>query len=841
MNARIFVTILVGIGSSLLCDGISILAQGSKADYERALTIEQRTEPLFFPRIVKPHWATNQSAFWYEVTVGRNVREWWRVDADKGTRQQLFRSDRLANALARTIGRNVQTNALALEGVDFDWAIDRVRFRSHGRGWIYSDADGNLAEDKNPELSSAKPLPPAGNLRTHRTGDRTTLTFINHRREIGEIYWIDTEGHPKSYGTVAAGGEKTLSTYAGHVWRVKGAGGTVWGNFEAGSTFERAVLEEEAASTLEPPPAPTNGLRGHPSPDGQWALEIVNNNVRLWKMGVDTAETLTTDGTTDDTYTDSVEWAPDSRHAAFLRVCRAQTHEVYWVESSPSDRLEPKLHHQDYLKPGDRVAVPRPYLLDVESRRIVGVATNLCANPYELGELRWAPDSSRFTFEYNQRGHQIYRVLAVNADTASVSTVIEEASPTFIDYSGKHYLHWNVQDGTALWMSERDGWNHLWRYETTTGKVLNQVTRGAWVVRQVLEVDPEAQQILFYAGGVRAGEDPYYQHLCRVQLDGTGFVQLTQGDGTHEVEFSPDHRYFLDRWSRTDQAPITELRRTADGTLVVELERANSQELEAAGWTVPERLVAKGRDGKTDIFGILIKPSNFSPEKRYPVVEEVYAGPQDAYVPKAFGRETRLHAMAELGFIVVQIDGMGTSGRSKAFHDICWKNLADAGFPDRIAWIQSVAATRPWMDLSRVGIYGGSAGGQNAMRALIDHADFYRVAVADCGCHDNRMDKIWWNEQWMGWPIGPEYEACSNAVQAHRMQGKLLLMVGELDTNVDPASTMQVVNALEKADRDFELVVITGGGHGSAETPYGSRRRSDFLVRNLWGREPRWE
>ena len=841
MNTRFFVAILIGLGTGLLCGPISIRAQGSKADYERARTMDQRSEPLFFPRIVKPHWATNESSFWYEVTVGQNLREWWRVDAEKGTRQLMFRPEQLARALAQALGLAIQTNSMGLEGVEFEWATHRVRFRSHGRGWIYSDADGSLAEDKNPETSSARAFPPSAHPHTHRTGDRSTLTFVNHRREAGEIFWVDTEGHSKSYGTVAAGEEKSLSTYAGHVWQVQGEGGLIWGYFEAGSTSERAVLEEESAGAIPSLSTRPDGLPGHPSPDGRWAIEIVNHNVRLWKNGVQAPETLTTDGNADDRYTDSVEWAPDSRHAAFLRVRPAQEHEVYWVESSPTDRLEPRLHHQDYLKPGDRVAVPRPYLLDVESRRVVGIATNLCSNPYELGELRWAPDSSRFTFEYNQRGHQVYRVLAVNAETSAVSTIIEETNPTFIDYSGKHYLYWNDRDQTAIWMSERDGWNHLWRFDTTKGAVLNQVTRGRWVVRQVVEVDPVAQQVLFYAGGVRAGEDPYHQNLCRVQLDGTGFVQLTDGDGTHQVEFSPDHRFFLDRWSRVDQAPITELRRTADGIRVLDLERADSRELEAAGWTAPERLVAKGRDGQTDIFGILIKPSNFSPQNRYPVVEEVYAGPQDAYVPKAFGRETRLHAMAELGFIVVQVDGMGTSGRSKAFHDVCWKNLADAGFADRIAWIRSAATNRPWMDLSRVGIYGGSAGGQNAMRALIDHPDFYRVAVADCGCHDNRMDKIWWNEQWMGWPVGPEYAVCSNAAQAHRLQGKLLLMVGELDTNVDPASTLQVVNALEKADRDFELVVVTGSGHGSAETPYGNRRRMDFLVRNLWGREPRWE
>jgi dipeptidyl aminopeptidase/acylaminoacyl peptidase len=288
-----------------------------------------------------------------------------------------------------------------------------------------------------------------------------------------------------------------------------------------------------------------------------------------------------------------------------------------------------------------------------------------------------------------------------------------------------------------------------------------------------------------------------------------------------------------------DLPPVTELRRSEDGRLVVELERADWSALLSAGWTVPERLVAKGRDGETDIYGLLIKPSNFDPARRYPVIEEIYAGPHGAHVPKEFNRLMRQHALAELGSIVVQMDGMGTNHRGKKFHDVCWKNLADAGFPDRIAWLQAAARTRAWMDLSRVGIYGGSAGGQNALRGLLDHGDFYHVGVADCGCHDNRMDKIWWNEAWLGWPVDEGYVRSSNVADAHKLEGKLLLIVGELDTNVDPASTMQVADALIKADKDFELLVMTSTNHGAAETPYASRRRMDFFVRHLLGVEPR--
>ena len=326
-----------------------------------------------------------------------------------------------------------------------------------------------------------------------------------------------------------------------------------------------------------------------------------------------------------------------------------------------------------------------------------------------------------------------------------------------------------------------------------------------------------------------------------MNFDGTGLVILTAGNGNHTVQWSPDRQYVVDTWSRVDAAPVTELRRTSDGTRVCELEHADLTLLRRTGWRAPEPFVAKGRDGTTDIYGAIFRPTYFDPHHRYPVIENIYAGPQDSYVPKSFRAYFSEQSLAELGFIVVKIDGMGTANRSKAFHDVCWKNLADAGYADRIAWIRAAAQRFPGFDLTRVGIYGGSAGGQNAVRALLDHGDFYRAAVADCGCHDNRMDKIWWNELWMGWPVDDSYRRSSNVEDAHRLSGHLLLVVGELDRNVDPASTMQVVNALVRADKDFELLVVPGAGHGSAESPYGQRRRMDFLVRHLLGVEPRHE
>jgi dipeptidyl aminopeptidase/acylaminoacyl peptidase len=475
-------------------------------------------------------------------------------------------------------------------------------------------------------------------------------------------------------------------------------------------------------------------------------------------------------------------------------------------------------------------------LIDVAAKTAMIIPNDLFSNAFTPdGDLaiRWSSRGDEFYFNYNQRGHQLYRILAVNATNGAVRSVVEERSKTFIDYETKTWRDWLDDSGELLWMSERDGWTHLYLYDAATGTVKNQVTHGDWVVRDVLKVDETKRQVWFLASGVRPGEDPYHHQLCRVNFDGSGFIQLTQGDGDNSVEFSPDGKYFIARWSRVDQPTVTELRRSDDGKLICELERGDDTQLLKTGWSVPERFVAKGRDGQTDIYGVIIKPTNFDPHKKYPVVEQVYAGPQDSFAPERFGRYPMQHEIAGLGFIVVQSDGMGTDNRGKKFHDVCWKDLKDAGFPDRIAWIKAAAGTRPWMDLSRVGIYGTSAGGQSAMRALLDYNDFYQVAVADCGCHDNRIDKLWWNEQWMGWPVDDSYARSSNVDDACKLKGKLLLMVGELDHNVDPASTMQVVNALEKADKEFQMLVVTGSDHGVVSTPYGKQRLEEFLVQNL--------
>lgn len=584
------------------------------------------------------------------------------------------------------------------------------------------------------------------------------------------------------------------------------------------------------------PPVPRD--RPQVAPDGKREISVRNYNLFVRVVGAKEWSALSTDGSEGDAYAlTSIVWSPDSRRVAAYRIKPGYKREVHYVESSPEDQLQPKYSTRLYNKPGDVLDHESPVVFDVDSKSMVVVNDSLFPNAYEVSPLKWHRDSRSLTFEYNQRGHQVYRVIEIDAATGSTRAVIDERMPTFFEYSAKKFRV-DIDDGREIvWMSERDGWNHLYLYDGLTGKVKNQITKGDWVVRAVERVDTLARQITFAANGMYAGKDPYFVHYYRINFDGSGLVALTDADATHSVSFSPDNAYYVDTYSRVDLPPVSQLRRTSDHSLVSEIEHADASALLATGWRPPEVFTSLGRDGKSEIWGVIIRPMRFDAKKRYAVIENIYAGPHGSFVPKTFSNQVAMQAMAELGFIVVQIDGMGTSNRSKYFHDVAWKNLKDAGFPDRILWHKAVAAKYRWYDISRVGIYGTSAGGQSAMAALLFHGDFYKAAASSAGCHDNRMDKIWWNEQWMGWPIGPEYAASSNVDNAWRLQGKLLLLVGEMDRNVDPSSTFQVVNALIKANKSFDLLVIPGADHTSGG-PYGDKKRYDFFVHNLQGGEP---
>jgi dipeptidyl aminopeptidase/acylaminoacyl peptidase len=785
----------------------SMRAQGTLEDYRRAAAVTQRLSGLTVNVAQIPTWI-DTSRFWYRKSV-KGGNEFVLVDAASGAKRPPFDHARLATALSTVTGGNYTAVTLPFS----DFSLQR---------------DGSAIEAD------------VGNSRV-----RCTLADYQCTRSGPAL-------NPGGFGRGGAAG-------------IQPGGGA-----GAAPTPSTACVS---------PPEPANGrgggrggrgggsgtvgssLAGCISPDGKSVAFVQNFNVAIREAtgggasrvgvggnGGEPAYTMVTyDGSEGDAYQlMSIRWSPDSRKLVAYRRRPGYNRLVHYVLSSPADQLQPKDTSIFYRKPGDALDFVQPVLVDVEVRKSTIVDNALFPNAYQISQAVWRKDGHAFTFEYNQRGHQVYRVIEVNSATGAPRALVSEEPKTFFSYrplngnATDHGSNWryDVDDGKeVLWLSERDGWAHLYLYDGATGTVKNQVTRGEWIVRAVDSVDAVNRQIYFRASGMIPGQDPYFIHYYRINFDGTGLVKYTEANGNHAIVWSPDHRYFVDEYSRVDLPTVAELRRVSD-MHVTPLEKGDMSAQLATGWRPPEPFVAKGRDGKTDIWGIIVRPLNFDPKKKYPVIEQIYAGPQGSFVPKTWaGGLPGLQTMAELGFVLVQIDGMGTNNRSKAFHDVAWKNLGDAGFADRILWHKAVAAKYPWYDITRVGLYGTSAGGQNAMGGLLFHPEFYKVAYANSGCHDNRMDKIWWNEQWMGWPLGPQYEASSNVVNASKLQGHLMLVIGEFDTNVDPSSGYQVVNALIQAGKYFDLLVVPNGGHG-AGGQYAARKRNDFFVQWLLGVQP---
>jgi len=783
--------VLTAVVVSLLLPAICF-AQVTAADYERAAKLRERFQNLAV-NIPEPANAVESThRFWYRKAV-KGGNEFVLVDADSAAKKPAFDHDRLALGLSTAASEKYTGVTLPFTTFRYVDEATAITFTAANSNWR-CDLTDYLCRKTGPAgqgqrgAPPAQPAPPSPDI-----NDESPSEFANDV-EDGMTYVSPQQGQ-------------------------RGGGG---------------------------PPQPQNNPKA--SPDDKLEALILNFNVFLRPKGKtqpSDAWPLSFDGSEGNYYTlASIAWSPDSKHLVAYRVRPGYRREIHYVESSPTDQLQPKHSSRVYAKPGDALDIAQPVLFEIATKKQINVDNALFSNPYSLTNPVWRKDSSAFTFEYNQRGHQLYRIVEANGTTGQTRAVITEESKTFINYrplvnnprdTGKK-VRYEIDDGKEIiWMSERDGWSHLYLYDGVTGRLKNQITKGNWLVRFVEKVDDAKRQIWFQASGMYPGKDPYFTHYYRINFDGTGLTTLTEADANHAVTFSSDMTYYVDTYSRVDLPTVSELRRTSDNSVVLALDKSDISALLAAGWRAPEVFTAMGRDGKTDIWGIIQRPLNFDPAKKYPVIESIYAGPQGSFVPKTFS--ANVPALTELGFIVVQIDGMGTANRSKTFHEVAFKNLGDAGFPDRILWHKAVAAKYPYYDIARVGVYGTSAGGQNAMGGVLFHPEFYKAAVANSGCHDNRMDKIWWNEHWMSWPLGPQYAESSNVDNAYRLQGKLLLVVPEMDTNVDPASTYQVVNALIKANKKFDQLTVPGGNHGAGGAFY-QRLLQDFFIHHLQGLEP---
>ncbi|TDQ06632.1 S9 family peptidase [Pedobacter metabolipauper] len=570
------------------------------------------------------------------------------------------------------------------------------------------------------------------------------------------------------------------------------------------------------------------------SPDKKYTALIKEGNIYVQSQASQEETPLTKDGTIAKPY-GRMSWSPDSKTLVGYKTDPKETEKVYYLLSAVPGTTRAELKSNPYMQPGEDFTSFEMFLFNMENKTSKRVETDKI-DFFGTPQLHWRKnDNTYFTFERRDRGHQRFRVIEVNTKTAQTKNIIDEKTNTFI-YEQRIFTQYLPETHELIWTTEKDGYRHLYLVDERTGKE-KRITKGNWVVRNIDSVDLIKREIWFRASGMDPAEDPYNIHYYRIGFDGRKTIDLTPATGNHNLSYSPDKTHFLDTYSQVNVAPVTTLTRTADGKKIMDVEKADLSAFSASGIRLPEVFVAKGRDGTTDIWGIMCRPSQLDSTRTYPVIEYIYAGPQDSFVPKTFMPYSEMQSLAELGFIVVQCDGMGTANRSKAFHDVCWKNLADAGFEDRILWIKALAGKYSYLDISKVGIYGTSAGGQNAGGAVLFHPEFYTSAVAACGCHDNRVDKQWWNEQWMGYPVGPHYEAQSNITNAAKLKGNLMLLVGEADTNVPPESTYRYADALIKAGKTFELIVVPGMGHSDGG-PFGKNKKRDFFVKTLLGVDP---
>ncbi|HMF13903.1 MAG TPA: prolyl oligopeptidase family serine peptidase, partial [Gemmataceae bacterium] len=756
----------------------------------------QTRAPIYKDRIT-PHWFHGSTRFWYRNDLRDGAREFVLVDAERGTRQPAFDHAKLAVSLSKASGTEYKADRLPFDEIEFVNDEKAIRLKVGQTRW-----ECNLATYECSKMEEGAKPEPVGWVESSRPATSTVgLEDSTHPTDLTEPMAEPSLLDPPRFGDEAP-------------------------------QQDRPNRGQRAAG-----PSPK-------SPDGKWTAFVKEHDLYIRANEGGKEILLSHDGKEGLAY-GFPSWAPDSKTVAAFRVEPGDRKEVYLIESSPRGGGRAKLHQRSYDLPGDKLATYELNLFQIDDPKPIKpqVERGEFGHPdYGPSRLHWSKDGSRVAFEKVDRGHQRFRMIEVDARTGEGRNLIDEKSETFIwtahaEMLNLQRVNWLQKTDEIIYVSERDGWRHLYLIDAREGKVKNQVTRGDWAVRGIDRIDEDSRQVWFRATGKIPGQDPYLVHYCRVNFDGTNLVTLTEGNGSHSAQYSPDRKYLIDTYSRADVAPVHELRRGDDGKFVCALEKADIADLEASGWKPPEVFVAKGRDGKTDIWGIICRPRDFDPKKNYPVIESIYAGPHGAHVPKAFSGFRRFSNLTDLGFIVVQVDGMGTANRSKAFHDICWKNLKDAGFPDRMLWHRAVAEKYPYYDISRVGIYGTSAGGQNATGALLFHPDFYKAGVSACGCHDNRMDKASWNEQWMGYPVGSQYAECSNIDNAHRLRGKLLLIVGELDDNVPPESTYRLVDALVKAGKDFEFLAVPGMRHSNGGA-YGVRRMQDFFVRHLHGVEP---
>jgi dipeptidyl-peptidase-4 len=596
-----------------------------------------------------------------------------------------------------------------------------------------------------------------------------------------------------------------------------------------------------------------------PSPDGKRAAFIRDWNLWVRDTATGQEKQLTADGVKDFGYaTDNAGWAgsdraivlwsPDSKKIATYQQDERKVGDMYLVETKVG---HPVLKSWKYPLPEDsEVAMLQRVIIDVDTARIIRMQMPpdyhraTLGDNFSLRDMQWSPDASQLAFASTSRDHKQAVLRVTDATSGAVRTVFDETAPTHFESRTGWQVLWPTNE--VIWYSQRDNWGQLYLYDLTTGKFKNKITNGEGPVSQIARVDEKSRTIWFVALGREQGQDPYFRHLYKISMEGTRNLSLTPNDGDHTVQISPSGRYLVDTCSKPDVAPVVELR-DGDGKLVMPIEKTDISKLLATGWKPPIPITLKARDGKTDLYGLMFRPTNFDPAKKYPIINNPYPGPQSGSTgARTFtaARSDR-QALAELGFVVVTIDGMGTPDRSKAFHDAYYGAMGrDNTLPDQVAGMKELAQKYPWIDIDRVGIYGHSGGGFITADAMFRYPDFFKVGIAESGNHDQREYEDDWGERYQGLliknPDGTDnYEIEANENLAKNLKGHLLLAHGTMDNNVPPYNTLLVVDALIKANKDFDLLLLPNQAHGyGTMSSYMMRRRWDYFVKWLLGVEP---
>jgi dipeptidyl-peptidase 4 len=627
------------------------------------------------------------------------------------------------------------------------------------------------------------------------------------------------------------------------------------------------LWDSSQATVIEANESVPDRLGDSVSPDGRWSVSVRDHNLIVRERATGEERPLTDDGVASHGYGSqpdisnsrftfelvgarlppAVAWSPDSRRLLTHRIDQRSLPLMYYVQSTPRDGGRPRLHSEHYAMVGENaVATGELVVIDVETgERTPDASPEIIVpfrSPVTTRRVWWARDGGSFYFISGERGDRTIRLYGVDTLSGATRLLVEESSDTNVQTSPILFHPPNVQvlaTGETVWWSERTGWGHLYLYKP--GGSVRALTSGDWLVRDLVTVDEAARAVVFAAAGREPGLDPYVRQLYRVGLDEGAVTRLTDDVLDHDATGSPSGQFIVDVTSWVDVPSASRVLRT-DGEVVLELEQADAGELYAAGWTPPDRITAKAADGVTDLYGLLYKPHGFDSGGRYPILDDIYPGPQVNAVPIRFletGTARHAASMAALGFAVVVIDGRGTPLRSRAFRDHC-RGPRDADYlEDHVAAIRQLAATRPWLDLARVGIYGHSGGGRASTAALLRHPDFFKVAVSVAGNHDDQIYHPSWGETYIGMLGEADYRGHANMTYADRLEGKLLLMHGELDNNVHPYMTLRLVDALMAANKDFDLLLIPNADHrADAHQAYWLRRRWDYFVRHLLGQEP---